>query len=346
MRSVIKATREAEGFLTPGAIDECKKMNPANLQESELAKAQQAFLLVGHRTSRMQAWQQYSTLVAKEANCETAGADMGVALAVEEFRPSFMLRDSKKDERDYQILVLKEHACGEILLGLTEEIFRFSQKAGKISTTGGAKAFQGPLPPSCTAQVVVRLLALYNPDKDKRVFVTTSMHRRLSLQPHATDKHSPSILYQLPAKHFLAQETAHCLMVKLSSEALQGMAKAAGFDTSVPGIDGAKPAGLALCFAYDSFQPNKVSWQNSLTFRIRFRRLGIRMGFGRFQWSRIEFAISHSGWTPEGGPVYGGDEADLRTNNHQILGGRQRPRTRSRGQSMSQAAARPHSATF
>ena len=213
LTQVVTCTRREEGFLRDCSIEEPQAMSDANRLKHELAKAQQSFLLIGGRTGRQQAWAHFSRLVADSLN-DTANSSNAIASTIAEFRPSFMRTETTQTERharDYQFLVVREHTCGMPVLALTEEVYRFSHKQrkkaqGGTAPKGGSKAFQGTVPSSCCAGLHLRLMEfIEDKQSNKCVFYTTTLHKRLAVDPHNLDKGRPQVLYELPSSEFRVQ---------------------------------------------------------------------------------------------------------------------------------------------
>ena len=90
----------------------------ASAKTASLTAAQRAFGLHCARQSRAASWKQFSSAIAKAVTG-------GPAVAVKEFRPSFVLKD---DVRDYQVLAVRLHGTGPAVPCLVEAVYRGSGK--------------------------------------------------------------------------------------------------------------------------------------------------------------------------------------------------------------------------
>ena len=154
MMKVVTAVRLGEGFLSKRQVlQAARPMNEMNRLRHELAKAQQAFNLVGGgRQSRFTAWKTYSQLVAKSAREAVPATGHGgppnsssqVSQEIEHFIPSSFRKDGR---RVYQVLVCRPHGCADTFLALTERVWRCSRpkKSKATSITSSAKPFDAPL---------------------------------------------------------------------------------------------------------------------------------------------------------------------------------------------------------
>ena len=215
--------RLAEGFMSPNQIHQgarAQKSHHAALL-SDIAKAQAAFNISGSRASRAQAWQNISKLVAdSHSPAQTEDPCDGPVSALEHFVSSSMSPD--QTERTYQLLLVRLHPCGEIVVALTEKVFRGSiTKAGKSK---GHKIVRGRLP----VQFCVRLqLVLLRPLTAGRIthWQASSRSQAIAVDPHSEEG---IVLCQINASHYNIHETSLYLAVTLHAPVQDVMQKLAG----------------------------------------------------------------------------------------------------------------------
>lgn len=201
MMKVVTAVRLGEGFLSKRQVlQAARPMNEMNRLRHELAKAQQAFNLVGGgRQSRFTAWKTYSQLVAKSAREAVPATGHGgppnsssqVSQEIEHFIPNSFRKDGR---RVYQVLVCRPHGCADTFLALTERVWRCSRpkKSKATSITTSAKPFDAPLKTQYAA--VVQLVQLEH--RVSGLYRATSYSPSLVVDPHGLEADTATILYE------------------------------------------------------------------------------------------------------------------------------------------------------
>eukprot|EP00439_Symbiodinium_sp_Y106_P012448 s2363_g1.t2 len=140
------------------------------------------------------------------------------------------------------------------MLVLVEEIYRV--KAHKTKTTrNGTKLFPGALPSDACGGLLVRLLE----HQGRRRFVTTVLHKRLSLEPHAVSKDGPQILYQMaPDETEIIEHETH-LELTLSRKGINALRAAVGVDMPVKSRNAGNDASADSTNVYTFTPPSETT---------------------------------------------------------------------------------------
>ncbi|CAE7556842.1 unnamed protein product [Symbiodinium sp. CCMP2456] len=245
---LVLTIRESEGFLSSVQLSGQRKPghNKHNDLQRELAKAQQAYGLVGVRESRATAWMRFSQLVASKA-AELDAEDSSIAEQITTFRPSVARDDS--GQRRYQVLGLRLHPVGETQLGLVEQVFRGSIGRKKRAA---AKPAESVLP----ARQCVRLhILLLSKLLSSISYQATALSDAWIVDPF--DEEAP-LLYQVPAE---IVEDEWRVLVRLRPSAVAAALKIQGLAIQT-GSDDQNPVSDKVWFTIGSFPPTKLGKDN------------------------------------------------------------------------------------
>ncbi|CAE6957706.1 unnamed protein product [Symbiodinium sp. CCMP2592] len=225
---LVLTIRESEGFLSSVQLSGQRKpgQNKHNDLQHELAKAQQAYGLVGA--------------------AELDPADTSIAEQITAFRPSVTRDDS--GQRRYQVLGLRLHQVGETRLGLVEQVFRGSIGRKKRA---GAKPAESMLP----ARQCVRLHILLLSKLSSTSYQATALSEAWVVDPF--DEEAP-LLYQVPAE---IVEDEWRVLIRLSPQAVTAALKIQGLDIQT-GSDEHKPDSGQVWYTISSFAPTKSGKDN------------------------------------------------------------------------------------
>jgi hypothetical protein len=271
----VSQVRIAERFLRPGQVVEGKRALSKHAELlKQISKAQRSFCSAGSRQSRATAWMYFSKLVAEVAAGPavlTASDPEAVSCAITHFRPSVVLVASTasgpeavscaithSSQRDYQVVAVRLHPCGVVMLGLVEALCRGSYNAKRKAV--GSRNYEGTLEAQyCT----IVHLCLFDVDEHDAGVDGLLFHASSKSQPVVVDPHNETgvILYEIPKAQYTLQETDIFLLLRLSKAAHQGMTKVTGtglVPTSGKAVKSpaAGDAGDAV-FTYDCFTCTK-----------------------------------------------------------------------------------------
>ncbi|CAE7223765.1 unnamed protein product [Symbiodinium sp. CCMP2592] len=251
MAALLTEARSVEGFLSQTVLGkEDKPLNPQQEIQAELAAARRDWQLLGYRQSRTDQWSQYAKLVAQEVDTLCGEAAAGNFTV---FRPSWVR--GAGNQRNYQFVALREHVCGEVLIGLIEECFRVTaRKKGQGLETkkmGTCKPFPGELPANLAGALHIRLLHACGNGH----YITSALHKKLSIEPHSVDKGRPQLLFEIPPKSIQLKETKSCLAIRLDPLGQKSLQAASGCDVQLTGDASSEPA--ALVYTSECFENTK-----------------------------------------------------------------------------------------
>ena len=158
-----------------------------------------------------------------------------------------LARSESTEEREYQFLLVREHQCDPIALGICERVYRGS--VGRNSKPRQQKLVSGSLPAALCTCVHVCLL---DETSDGKYWVATSHSLCLILDPH---HESGLVLCEINPSHCKMKLSAHGLVVALKQEARSAICSIQGKGWA-PSCSNSKVA--TPIFTVDSFPNTKA----------------------------------------------------------------------------------------
>ena len=244
--------RLEEGFLRKSQVLG-KDREPKSQHEAlqvQLKKAMQAFELQNARCSRAKAWQTFTRLVAANASaplpCKGATKSSTPLRPPEHFIPSHVTIEGA---RQYQVLLIREHLCDTVTLGIVELAFRGS--AGRGGEMRGQKLVTTSLPALlCTTLHIV----LMTPANQGKNWWASCRSESLVIDPH---KESGVVLCELsPAAYVLKDSSGLFVEVQINQDAHQAMKNITGTGLQ-PQVNQEAPASIYTVDGFSNSQAGR-----------------------------------------------------------------------------------------
>ena len=140
-----------------------------------------------------------------------------------------------------------------------EEVFRVTARKtsqgveASAKKPGQCKPFAGELPVNLTGALHVRLLR----DCGDGKFITSALHKKLSIDPHSVEKGRPQLLFEIPSTSIQIKETETCLAISLDPLGLRSLQAASGCDVALQPLGGGGSEPAALVYTCDCFENTK-----------------------------------------------------------------------------------------